>query len=166
MFYANVLMKWIHLSSAATVVGGLIYLRFVLIPSLEGLPDGRENPLWQSAYRKSFRILMWAIALLLLTGLDNIFKVRKTLNNLSPELVAQYWTVFWIKMGLFLLAFFFVHALFVRAPMFRKIRENPKSGVTMFLVVALAILFCSGYLTLTRLSVLTSGIDASAPIVR
>jgi uncharacterized membrane protein len=151
-FLANVLTKWIHLSSAAFVVGGAVYLRFVLYPALGKTEATRE--LWVSLSRKTYRWMDVALTLLLLTGLDNIMKARKTLGGLTPEQLSAYWTVFWAKIVLFVAAFVFVHLLLIRVPAFRSIQEKPRPWISALTGIVLLILALSGYLALTRATML------------
>jgi uncharacterized membrane protein len=152
IFLANSFNKWLHLTSAGIVVGGLIYLLYVLMPTLNGLPEEQRKALWQTASRKAFRWIMWAIAVLLLTGIHNIMTAAKTLPGLGADKAATYWNVFGAKAVLFLVAFILVHSLYVRAPIFRQVQEKPRTWITAFMWVALVIVFLSGYLTLMRLS--------------
>jgi len=150
----NAVTKWIHLASAGVVVGSLIHLRFVVMPALAGMPEADRDAVWKAIFRKTLRWLSYAFALLILTGLDNIFKARRTLGGLSPEQVSAYWDVFWAKVVLVLAAFVIVHLLMVRVPAFRKIQESYRSWVGILVATTLVILFLSGYLTITRLSML------------
>ena len=154
MMVMNAVMKWIHLASAAVVVGGLVYMRFILIPSLAGVPEETRAPIWNAAYRKTFRWLAYAFGLLILTGLDNIFKARRTLGGLTPDQLRDYWAVFWLKMILVFSGFVVLHLLMVRIPAFRRIREAYQTWIGILLAIVLVILFCSGYLALTRTSML------------
>ena len=151
---ANAFNKWIHLSSAGVIVGGLLYLRFILIPTLDGLPEAQRTPLWQVAYKKTLRWQLYAMALLILTGIHNIMTARKTFGNFTPDQVSMYWMIFWMKIILFLTAFILVHLLMIPTPSFRRIQEAYRWWVSVLTVTGLLILFLSGYLTLMRLSLI------------
>jgi putative copper export protein len=71
LFWFNVLSRWIHVTSAALVVGGLVYAGLVLLPSLVGAGEG-TRPVSEALQRR-FRVLLHsALGLLLLTGVYNL----------------------------------------------------------------------------------------------
>ena len=67
-----VIMRWMHIASVATLVGGMIFGRVVLSRAAEGLaPDAREGLLDKAAF--FFRPLVFiAMACLLISGIYNI----------------------------------------------------------------------------------------------
>jgi uncharacterized membrane protein len=154
-FLASTINKFLHLAAAGVVVGSLVYLRFILLPALDKVEEAQRAAVWQAAFRKSLRWVSYSLALLILTGLDNIMKARKTLGALTPEQVSGYWGAFWAKIVCVVLAFVFVHMLLVRVPAFERFRAAHRGWLAVLVVLALLILYLSGYLTLTRLSVLT-----------
>ncbi|MBW3622964.1 MAG: hypothetical protein KY468_06085 [Armatimonadetes bacterium] len=153
-FYATTFNKWLHLSAAGIVVGGLIYLRFVLIPTLDGVEESQRTPIWQAAYKRSMRWILYAFAVLILTGIDNGLRSRRFLQVATPDVRDTYWMVFWTKVAVVILAFILVHFLIIGAPPFRRIQEAYRRWVTVLVVAALLIVYFSGFLTLTRLSLI------------
>jgi len=74
LFWFNVLSRWIHVTSAALVVGGLVGVGLVVLPALAGKGDvtyGILTGVW-SRYRT---LLHAALGLLLLTGVYNLIVV-------------------------------------------------------------------------------------------
>jgi putative copper export protein len=71
LFWLNVLSRWIHVTSAALLVGGLIVAGLVVLPALLGSGDGARGSLTEiwSRYRT---LLHSALGLLLLTGVYNL----------------------------------------------------------------------------------------------
>jgi len=53
-------MRWIHIASVVTLIGGFIYARFALAPALASLPTG-ERELVGSKAVNAFRPLMIAV---------------------------------------------------------------------------------------------------------
>jgi putative copper export protein len=66
------LMRWLHLSSAATLVGGLLYARFVIAPSESFLPGDAHSTLDERAAAHFRPIAFTAIACLVISGLFNL----------------------------------------------------------------------------------------------
>ena len=67
----GILMRWAHIASAAVLIGGLVYARFVVAPVLpDSSPEERGEAL--DGLSKRFRPLVYAaIAGLLVSGLYN-----------------------------------------------------------------------------------------------
>ena len=64
-------MRWIHVTSVVTLIGGFIYARYVLAPALAGLPDSQRANVHHRAIA-AFRPLMYTVlATVLLSGLYN-----------------------------------------------------------------------------------------------
>jgi hypothetical protein len=153
-FFATTINKFLHLSAAGVIVGGLIYLRFILLPALDGRPESERAGIWQAAYKKSLRWMSFAFLLLFITGMDNIMRARKTLAVASPDLRSGYWGVFWAKVAFVVLAFVLVHLLMIGAPPFRRIQAGYRGWIGVLVAVSLVIVYLSGYLTLSRLSLI------------
>ncbi len=68
----NVTMRWLHISSMMTLLGGILYARFVVAPSLATLAADARAQVGE-AMAARYRSLMYAaIAILMLTGLYNL----------------------------------------------------------------------------------------------
>ena len=68
------LVRWVHVLSAITWVGGMLFIALVLVPVTRGLGDpGLRTRLVQAAGRR-FRTIGWiALGLLVATGLGNLW---------------------------------------------------------------------------------------------
>jgi uncharacterized membrane protein len=68
----NVFMRWLHISSVVTLIGGMIFGRLVMIPSLNSVAPETRAALGERA-ATAFRPLVGAaIACLLVSGVYNI----------------------------------------------------------------------------------------------
>ena len=68
----NVFMRWLHISSMATLIGGLIFGRLVMVPAAAGFSNETRATLGERA-AAAFRPLVGAaIAGLLISGIYNI----------------------------------------------------------------------------------------------
>lgn len=69
--------RWLHLTAAAVWVGPQLFLVLAAIPALRTI-GGEEDPVRQQATRvmvRRFNIMAWsAMALLILTGIGNVFE--------------------------------------------------------------------------------------------
>jgi uncharacterized membrane protein len=68
-----VIMRWLHISSVATLVGGMIYGRFVVAPVIDTLPEGSKGGLDEGMAARYRALVYAAVAALVLSGLYNIF---------------------------------------------------------------------------------------------
>lgn len=67
-------IRWVHVLSAITWVGGMLFIALVLVPTVRALEDERIRTrlMQESGYR--FRTIGWiALALLVVTGLLNLW---------------------------------------------------------------------------------------------
>ena len=69
IFWLNFLMRWLHVGSAVAAIGGVLLMRFAVVPALVGLANGAEL---YGAIQKGFkRVLHSALGLAIVTGLYN-----------------------------------------------------------------------------------------------
>jgi len=128
----TMVMRWVHISSMATLVGGILYSRFVMIPSEGSLsPEGRGS--LDEATSRHFRPFVIAASVgLVLSGVYNYL--------LKPGHSSWYQTLFGIKI---LLALHVLSiAVVATAP------RNPRRARQLFgaAISGLGILLISAYL--------------------
>src|SRR5580658_9342348 len=67
----GVCMRWIHIASVVTLIGGFIYARFVLAPALSSAAPAEKSRL-AAAAQSAFRPLLFTvIATVLISGIYN-----------------------------------------------------------------------------------------------
>src|SRR5437660_1868943 len=93
----SVIMRWVHLTSMATLVGGMLYWRVVLAPASEALPADAREALGDRAAGLFHPMVFAAIAGLLISG---VYKFLTT-----PGHQPAYHIIFGIKMLLALHVF-------------------------------------------------------------
>jgi len=128
----NALMRWLHIVSVVTLIGGILYSRLVLLPSLDALPADSRKAMEEGASGRFRRLVIAAMTTLVLSGLYNIF----THPGHSP----RYHMLLGIK--LMLLLHVFAVALLVSQ------RENPRRRrmLTGTLISGLTVVAISAYL--------------------
>lgn len=67
----GVCMRWIHIVSVVTLIGGFIYARFVLAPALASLPGGERELAGSHAANSSRPLLLTVIVTVLGSGAYN-----------------------------------------------------------------------------------------------
>lgn len=132
-------MQWAHLMSAIVAVGGVAFLRFILLPAAEGLDEGARKALMGRVLGR-FRPILWScIGVLLLTGLHNAAVAVGTAP--SPYLKALL-----MKVALALVIFGVAFALTIPGAIFSKMQARRKAWLTVNAVLALIVIFLSAYL--------------------
>lgn len=146
-FWLNVFMRWLHVTSAVAVVGGLLAMRFAVLPGLAGRADAAD--LYAAIQRGFKKVLHSALGLALLTGFYNygvvavgaLRKVKETHTDLG--LLGSYHAVMGIKMLLSFALFGLAIALLKPS---EALPEARKPALTVNLIVGLLILALAAYL--------------------
>jgi uncharacterized membrane protein len=68
----SALMRWLHITSAVVVVGGVLYARFVIAPALALLPAQEQDTLSGAMAARYRSLLYLAMVFLAGTGLYNV----------------------------------------------------------------------------------------------
>ena len=126
-----VVMRWVHIISVITLLGGMIYARYVLAPALSGLPDPAKNDLLARTAAGFRSLLLLTVLTILLSGLYNLITKANVPHG--------YHMWFGIKM-LFVLHIFAVSFLLARSSVSEEKRNRLMTGVVMsgLLVTALS----------------------------
>jgi hypothetical protein len=125
----DAIMRWIHIVSMATLIGGLLYGRLVMAPAIATLaPDVRES--LETAAAKLFRPFVFA-AIIGLVG-SGLYKLLTT-----PGRPPIYHMLFGVKM-LLALHVFAVGILIVQPKNPRRVRMMTGTLISGLLVVAVA----------------------------
>ncbi|MEO8592568.1 MAG: hypothetical protein ABI759_04530 [Candidatus Solibacter sp.] len=125
-------MRWVHISSMATLVGGILYSRFVMIPSAEALSPEARGALDEGAAKHYRPFVVAATIGLILSGIYNYL--------VKPGHSVTYHALFGIKI---LLALHVLSiAILATAP------HNPRRARQLFgaAMSGLIILLISAYL--------------------
>ena len=136
----STLVQGIHVTAAAICVGGLVFLLFVLTPSL-GNPQPEQRDLWAKQVIDRFRWVLWtAIIVLLVSGL---YGIRE-----------YYWEVAWgkswelltVKIVLAFVVFFIALALTLPLKIFNWVRAHRQVWLSIAVGLVVAVIFISAYL--------------------
>jgi putative copper export protein len=124
-----VIMRWLHIASAVTLVGGIVFGRFVLTRAAGALaPDARETFLDRAA--ATYQPLAFAsMAGLLVSGLYNIFTI--------PGHTPLYHALLGVKL-LLVMHIFAIAILMGRPHNPRRARMMTGAAISGFIVIAIA----------------------------
>lgn len=155
MLWIAVASRWIHIGTAIVLVGGVVFLRFVLGPAAAQLPDEAHARLRELVMAKWKRFIHGGIALFLISGFYNYLVV------LAPQHKGDklYHALMGTKILLAFVIFFLSSALVGRAKAFAGMRAKMKLWQGIIIVLAICVVGISGYAKVA----MKDGTVASAP---
>ena len=118
----NVVSRWLHVSTAIVLVGGTVFIRFVLTPNAEQLPQAEHDRLRELVTANWRKFVRGGILLFLLTGFYNYLVVAVPQHHGDKT--------YHMLMGVKILAafgvFFLAEALVGRAAVFAGVATEPE----------------------------------------
>lgn len=138
----QLIFRWIHIGSAITVVGGTVFMLFVLLPAAKEILDDEHLKLRAAVLKRWKWFVHIGIALFLVSGLYNYIKVMAPLHKGDGLYHALMGGKMLLAMGVFGLA----EVLVGRSKLAEKLRQNASKFLTINLVLAAIIVMLSGFL--------------------
>ena len=144
MSYGDLLLRWVHIFSAIAMVGGTIFWRFVLFPSVQTMPDASRSELLGTIRGRWARIVMLASGLLLASGLINaVLAIKRYDFSGSP-----YHILVAVKLVLALIVFWLAATLSGRSKNAERFRERMGYWLTVNLILAVILVCLAGFMKL------------------
>lgn len=144
--WVGIASRWLHILAAITAVGGTIFMRFALLPSVSALPDEERKKLHEGVRSRWVKFVMGAILFLLASGIYNLVMKEKQLKTAADGARSLYHMLFGVKFLLAFVIFFLASALTGRSPAFAKIRQNARFWLTLNMILAIVVVCLSGVL--------------------
>lgn len=135
--------RWLHVLAAITAVGGTIFARLIVVPSLDELPPEPRAELHASMRRRWSLVVAAAIGLLIVSGLYNI-----GLTSIRFRLPRWYMPVFVVKFMLAFVIFAVASLLAGKTPLADRLRRNVRFWLNFNIALAVAVVCLSGILRL------------------
>ena len=136
----DVISRFIHVAAAVVMVGGTVFMRFILLPAAAELPQAEHDQLRQRLLARWKRVVHSGIALLLLSGGYNFWlaiRLHKG-DGLYHGLVGT-------KILLALAVFLIASALVGRSAAFEKLRQNRARWMGVIVLLAAVIVGLSAF---------------------
>ncbi|HEY8370439.1 MAG TPA: hypothetical protein VIM86_14100 [Thermodesulfobacteriota bacterium] len=133
--------QWLHLGAAVAAVGGVLYLRVVLLASLRAVPAEQRAIVLEAAGRRFHPILWASIAILIVTGLQNV-----ALGAAAHAANPLYWRLLGLKVVLALVLFALALGLSLPLPALAGLKRRRPQVLVVNLLLAAAILLLSAML--------------------
>lgn len=168
MYWFALALRWFHLVAAMAAVGGTIFMRFALVPSVSVLTDDERKSLHEQVHSRWAKLVAASVAFLLISGLVNFVMFlsesktapwdqwRQTYNSL-------YQFVFGAKFALAMVVFFIASALAGRGEATKKFRQDAKWWMTVNLILALIVVVLSNVLRFTHVGPTLAKPAATSP---
>lgn len=139
--YLALITRWLHILPAMAAVGGTMFMRWGLLPSMGSLPEEQRATLHANLRARWAKVVMGSIGLLLASGIYNIVQKEQ-----GWQVNGLYHALFGIKFLLAMAIFFVASALVGRSEAYAKMRENRRFWLTLNLVLAIVLVCISGAL--------------------
>jgi uncharacterized membrane protein len=139
--YVGILFRWFHILAAVTAVGGTIFMRMALLPSVSVLSDEQRKTLHEAVRSRWVKFVMGAILFLLVSGFYNFFMKAR---QLPAEYKGLYHALFGTKFLMAMVIFFVASALAGRSAAFDGIRKNARFWLTLNMVLGITVVCISG----------------------
>ena len=133
--YINVVVRFLHLSAAIIAVGGAIFSLMVILPSIKAAPQEVREGLVESVRRRTARLVMLAITLLLITGFYNYIANEVPAHKGQ----AHYHGLMGFKIVLAMAVFFLASSLAGRSAAFEGLRKRRAFWLMINVLLGLAI---------------------------
>lgn len=139
LFVLDVLSRIVHVSVAIVLVGGTVFMRFVLLPAARELPEPEHDQLRQRLLARWKRVVHSGILMLLISGFYNYMK-QIPLHKGD----GLYHALLGTKMILALIVFFIASALVGRSAAFETMRQNRAKWLGVLVLLSALIVGISG----------------------
>ncbi len=139
----DLVLRWVHILAAVIAVGGVFFMRVVLMPAARSLPDEAPDTFRQKLLARWRPVIHSCMGLLLLSGLVRIF----TVVPLHKSQIA-YHAALGIKVMLALIMFVIGAALVGRNPAFDEMRKSSAKWLLLSLALAVVVVCLGGFLGL------------------
>jgi uncharacterized membrane protein len=141
-----VLMRWVHVGTAIVVLGGSVFMRFVLMPAAAPMPEADHDALRGRIMGRWKRFVMMGIALFLISGFYNYLVVAVPGHKGD----GLYHGLMGTKILLAFVVFFFASALTGRSKGLEGIRRNSRKWLAVTILLAAIVSAIGGFLKVAR----------------
>jgi uncharacterized membrane protein len=144
MDYLFLAMRWLHITSAIILVGGVFYYRFAVLPALEPLAEAERSALGLAMRRNWVMLVRLAMLVLIVTGLANMILVPKNFD-FAEEGRKAYNILLGVKFLLALPIFFIVDMLNGRSAAAERFRQKSRLWLNIAVFLAVVVIVIGGY---------------------
>lgn len=164
--WIDLVLRWLHILSAVTLAGGVIFWRCAWLGAADLLPESSRQEVAQAVRGRWSRLVMGASGLLLITGLVNFMLIVQRFDFDKSEFPgSKYHMLFGIKFLLSLAVFVLSAFLAGRTPIADKLRRNERFWLNVNLCLVVAVICLGGLLRAsTRHSKAAESLQTAPPV--
>ncbi len=142
MNFLHLALRWAHIFSAITLVGGLFFLHLVWLPSTKELSSEEREASFQKLRAPWSKIVMICTLFLLVSGLAN------AVIGIKANVFAQpvYHMLVLVKLLVAFVLFFFAARISGRSAKAVKFRENLPKWLSVTTTLSLVLVLTAGYM--------------------
>jgi uncharacterized membrane protein len=136
-------MRWIHILSAITMMGGSVFIGFILRgAAAEALDEASRQALIASVRKRWKRAVMLLTTLLLVSGFYNYLMVTRFAHDGQPQYHMMFGIKFLLSLAVFALAMFLVGS----SGLGKKLQASEGAAVGVLIALATAVVLVAGYM--------------------
>jgi len=148
LFPLLLLLRYMHILGAIALMGGTIFMRFALAPTVRELEPAVKAAIHEQVRSRWAKFVMLAAALLLISGITNLGLAAR--YTYEPVFGMSYHMIVGIKFLLSLPIFLFASLLAGRSATAKKFQTNAVFWMNVNLTLALAMVLIGGVLKFVR----------------
>ena len=141
----NVASRWVHIATAIVVLGGTVFIRYVLLPAAEPLPTDVHEGLRERVMGRWRIFVMAGIALFLLSGFYNYLAVAVPKHHGDKS----YHALMGLKIVIAFAVFFLASVLVGRSARFEPLRRERKKWLLVLILLSFAVILIGSILKVT-----------------
>ena len=146
LFWLMLILRYMHILGAIALMGGTIFMRFALAPTVAGLDEKARQNIHEQVRSRWARFVMIAAALLLVSGIANMALVPMNYELSGVVNNKQYGMITGIKFLLALPIFLFASFLTGRSATAKKFQASAPLWMNVNLALALVMVLIGGFL--------------------
>jgi uncharacterized membrane protein len=148
LFPLLLLLRYMHILGAIALMGGTIFMRFALAPTVRELEPAVKAAVHEQVRSRWAKFVMLAAALLLISGITNLGLAAR--YKFEPVFGMSYHMIVGIKLLLSLPIFLFASLLAGRSATAKKFQANAVFWMNVNLTLALTMVLIGGVLKFVR----------------
>lgn len=144
LFFVNLGLRYLHILGAITLMGGTIFMRFGLLPTLLGMDPDKRAEVHQGVRSRWAMVVGIASGMLLISGIANLGLASKYVYAVPGSL--SYSMLGGIKLILALPIFVFAALLMGKTNLAKKVQANAAMVLNINLALAVILVLIGGWL--------------------
>lgn len=145
-FATDLLLRWAHIVPATIMVGGAVYARFALAPSVDPLADEQKELVKAGVRARWMKWVMICAFLLLVSGIINVVLIATEYD--FPQ--KYYHPVVGVKMLVAMVVFYIASMLTGRSENAARFREKERFWLSMNAGLAISVVLMGGALKIAE----------------